>query len=90
MLIHVHHIYSALGCVIQDIEFMVGNMLSQEKVKFEQSMGRKTANLEQEMKKMNVKMPNVEELPSSLFKDGFGSFHQFKEPMVENKEVARG
>lgn len=34
MLVHVHHIYSALGCVIQDIEFMVGNMISQDKVKF--------------------------------------------------------
>lgn len=28
MLCHVNHIYAALGCVIQDIEFMVGNMMS--------------------------------------------------------------
>ena len=28
MLCHVHHIYAALGCVIQDIEFMVGNILA--------------------------------------------------------------
>lgn len=28
MLIHANHIYAGLGCIIQDIEFMVGNVLT--------------------------------------------------------------
>lgn len=63
MLCHVNHIYAALGCVIQDIEFMVGNMLTQEEKIKKERASMPAGKLEN----MNV-LPKVEFLPSSSYR----------------------
>ena len=45
MMCHVNHLYSAMGCILQDIEFMVANMLTSKQGPGSQASDKERINM---------------------------------------------
>ena len=66
MMCHANHLYSAMGCILQDIEFMVANMITQ--VPKATNSQRDRMSMPEKIDSVTFNMPKVEFLPSSSFK----------------------
>lgn len=62
MMCHANHLYSAMGCILQDIEFMVANMIQSKNKQGD----RQRFSLNDKVEPLAV--PKVEFLPSSSIK----------------------
>ena len=58
MMCHANHLYSAMGCILQDIEFMVANMLSNNSQPSQKS-DKERMSMPEKMSNLTFNMPKV-------------------------------